>query len=72
MAVEVELLVQEEFLQPGRKNVRVHDFGLVESLQGETPPDLQSAEVSEGARAAWRARFRKKSLFLNFTNSCCE
>lgn len=33
--------------------MRVHDFRVVEPLQGQAPPDLQSAEVSEGARAAW-------------------
>lgn len=52
-------MVQYEALQPGREKVRAHDLGVVEFPQGQTPPDLQSAEVTEGARTAWRARFRK-------------
>lgn len=38
--------------------MRVHDFGVVEFLQGQTLSDLQSAEMPEGARAAWGARIR--------------
>lgn len=45
--------------------MRVHDFRVVESLQGQTPPDLQPAEVSEGARTVWRARIRKSFHFIN-------
>lgn len=65
LAVEVEFLVQYEALQSGRENRRVHDFRVAESLQGQTPPDLQSAEVSEGARTAWRPRPRKSFYFSN-------
>lgn len=69
LAVEVELPVQYEALQSRRENARVHDFRVVESLQGQTPPDLQPAEVSEGARTAWRARFKKS---FHFSNSYCN
>lgn len=65
--VAVELAVQNEAPQSGRENIRGHDFGVVESLQGQTPPDLQSAEVPEGARSGWRARFRKWVTFLHDT-----
>lgn len=63
LAVEVQLLVQYEALQSGREKVRVHDFGVVESLQGQSPPDLQSAQMCEGARAAWRTGFRGSLQF---------
>lgn len=69
LAVEVELLVQYEALQPGREKLWAHDLGVVELPQGQTPPDLQSAEVTEGARTAWRARFRK-TLYL--IHSYCD
>lgn len=69
LAVEVELLVQYEALQPGREKLWAHDLGVVELPQGQTPPDLQSAEVTEGARTTWRARFRK-TLYL--IHSYCD
>lgn len=56
LAVKVQLLVQNEVLQTRRENARVHDFRIVQSLQGQTLPDLQSAEVSEGARTACKVR----------------
>lgn len=52
LAVEVELLEQKESLEPGREDV--HDFRVVESPERQTPPDVQPAEVLEGARAACR------------------
>lgn len=57
LPVQVELLEQDEAPQSGREHVRVHHFWVVESLQRQTPPDPQPAQVSEGARTAWRARF---------------
>lgn len=59
--MEVELLVQDEAPQPGRKVARVDDVRVVESLQGQTSPDVQPAEVSEGARTAWRAGFTQSA-----------
>lgn len=68
LAVEVQLLVQYEALQSGRENMRVHDFRVVEFLQCQTPPDLQSAEVSEGARTVWRARSKKNYFIISYCN----
>lgn len=57
--MKVKFSVLEEVFQSGRENTRVHNFGVVESLQGQMMFDLQPAQVTKGARTAWRARFDK-------------